>query len=605
MKAKTTVDKNLFYIPGLPRTFNVYFDAIDRILPNSTRNEVGTVDILNKALGSRTAINEEIIKCVHGFVSACEHLRKQQFCLDKGKRYSDLENNWLSILLLGNEWYKAVRYLLDLELPTILSSAIAIRLKPITQKELPRLTITLIRQFHGIGEAEYKFFEQHIKTRFALTSTYNSAAKEISILNRNVCDVGKAVDAEGLLNGKVPLWIQRLLEWGVVEEVLIEYPIQKRGVDTASSVIGSLLAWPNCPVKWRAKNTSELDEAFKEAQNILEVGNGPYHIMLTECTEEWLPFLYHYASRIADEVRYLTGESLPDDKAPVSLAIGKDSASQEIGVTLLDFTLTRRLSLVPLKIERIESEYERPPFLISCIDNEGAEILTTKHTYRLEVSPSIGENILQRIGMVEYLDTVVAAFLAHGEKLQDAIKSIEQSDKKKLPPIELNGIQRPAIGSPAELCCATLALIGQHLMAVHELHNNVRVSWRQNTPWTWLFDFPIDPLPEQVAFQHLVKLLISCKEVTTRTKVLAGILYVLNPADAVEDSGPAGLCDDNFVMAKILRELPEKEVPEQLLTWAVSVCGNADGCMESSLQENVMNMLNNYEKQLCKPLNSN
>ena len=198
--------------------------------------------------------------------------------------------------------------------------------------------------------------------------------------------------------------------------------------------------------------------------------------------------------------------------------------------------------------------------------------------------------------MPEYLDAVIAAFLAHGEKIQGTIGGFDQS----LPSVELNDVQRPSIGTTAELCCATLSLISQHLKAIHGLYHDVRVTWGQNTPWSWLIDSTTDPLPEQEAFQHFIKLVTKSKEVSTRIKALTGILYVLNPLDAVEDTEPAGLCDDNFVMATILRELPEQEVPEPLRAWAITVCSNADGCMERSLQESVLSMLKNYVEQLGK-----
>lgn len=589
------INYSVLALPGLVHAFNVYLEAIDSIIPNSTRNVAGTVDILNRAQSVPSVMHDDAIRSVNGFISACEHLRKQQFCLDVGKRYTDLESCWLSILLLGNEWDKAVRYLLDLELPAVLTCAKEIRLRPIVQKDSPSFIISLATKFSGIGEAEYLFFEQHIKSRFSLISTYNLDGKEITIRNRNICDAGEGPDSDGLLNGKVPLWLKRLLEWGVVEEITINYPIQKRKIDTASSVIGSLVAWPNCPVEWRVNNSVVLDEAFKKAQHLLEVGNGPFYTILTQGTEEWLPFLYHYASKVAGEVKLLADQRI----------LGAENefvspATQSDVVSLVDYSLARRLSLVSTKIERIESEYEKPPYLFSRVSDGTAEILITKETFLIEVSPNMGGTILCRIGMVEYLDAVIACLLDHEQKVQETIRALDQSDKCDPPLIELNGIQRLSIGTSEEFCCATLTLVRQHIVAIRRLYKNVSVHLRQNVPWSWLLESPIDPLPEHEVFRHFLKLAIRSENVTTRIRALASILYVLNPSDAVTDTEPVGLCDDNYAMAMILRELPAQEISDQFRNWAITVCGNADGYMENSLQENIMSMLTHYIEQIEK-----
>ncbi|HOE13111.1 MAG TPA: hypothetical protein PLQ35_05330 [bacterium] len=596
-------------LPGLDDVFNRYFHLIDRILPHPTRKEEDVSDVLYTGLQDLVHIAPQAALPLQEFLRACDKFRSQQYALDPERIYTDMKNTWLHLVLLDTGWRDAVQHLLSYNLPSDLDKAEFIRLKPVAQKQPPSFTVEIKEKIQSVDDRKYALFETHLKKPFHLRTSYDVDHQIITVMENKplMCNLAQH-EGEELLHGKVPRWLRFLLESDVVEVIYIEYPVRSISVLAPRDVIAGILAIPSCPVEWRSNKTDSITHALQQVTQCLELGDGPFHVLLTRNVEEWFPFLNHYLS---------------DIKARVCGMQKKCPSIKEDGTDILSHTFTRCLSLQQEGISRGHSEYEMLGHLFSksngADEREKEEHLIPHQIFVTEVSPRLGEELLVKIGDTEYLDCVVKELETIGISVVKRLQEFRDPEtpelkKKKTMLGEMFGgllaldenksageyvaeFRRKGIQTWLDLSKAVIQITVRNLHVLREMFRMAvgRTSRVHARHWNWMRQNDANPNMAEQAFRYFLSLAITNQDRKVRELAMSGLLYLFYPLDAVADQELLGILDDEIAAAKVIRDLPESiEPPAEISKWALNCHANADQCLDMNIQERIEIHLRQY-----------
>ncbi|MDP3480944.1 MAG: hypothetical protein Q8R88_14325 [Desulfoprunum sp.] len=541
----TDISEEFLALQGFSVEFNRFMVLLDSLLPKPTHKDDPFASIILNSLNENhfSEVNPEVRDNVSFLMDVCSSFRAQQYFKNPNNKFKDTENIWLPIVLMGVSWNAAVSDLLSVKLPARLHSIEMIRMTPGNSKSKGSFTIELHPVLSQMDSCRYDQFKNYVKVQFGLSTTYSVESEDLEIIGNRLLSSEDNEDAQYLLMGRLPNWIEFLLENHYIKKIEITYPIRSSVAISTQSTISALVVIPEFPARWR---DLPVEDQLSEIESLLGIrGNVPYYISLLSPSPEYYPIIDLYISRLLRQSRIMFSR-----------------VKEKTNRSIEDFLLARYVSFPPDADLRPGSDYKN---LESFFEKTGAdELLHPKKNLVISIG-HFHHTLIRKIGDLNYLDIIIHMMRLIWKECRQEIESIKLSDdtpkqtkmykiiNKKSDSGDVRRIQATSSLSWATL---SISLVEKNLNMLNSLLKNSLKSdaYMYNKKLDFLSDLENDSINSfNLLYRNIVKNALTSNDLKSRIESFAAILYLLDSKDVIEDSmEDIGYLDDHYVAAKLI-----------------------------------------------------
>jgi hypothetical protein len=569
--------------PGLNSDFNRYLGNLDLVLPRRTRRGDRGAQALERTIHEMEGLRNPAAEALKTFLIECERFRHHQFWVDEDHLNRHTGKCWLPLLVLGREWRAVVTSILGFDAPESLGWAKKILIKPASPEESTSLKISVRSVIENVSEAAHDRFVTTVKNRFeTIESIYVAEAGRLEIRRGRTIEV-KEDDFDSdhhPSSGGLPSWLEVLLELRAVEAVEFYYPLCPRAVPVAGDFVRSILVIPTCPVEWRQKESSNLDEVLQSMRDDLGVGpKAPIHVFLSAVQHEWFALLEAFVVGL---------QSSGVAKAAPLLESTTETHSQAEDFALRH--LARCLTLPPDLELHSGTEYASIGNAFVPPDEEGKP--SFPHP-RVTGSPGeIGFRLIERLSDPLY----VTAWAHHFKQLaQGVVSRISTSDASESgTAVTRKGADLEAAHSKASfqhLALFVLDSISKNLDMLISVEGEIATTKLRTESWrrAWEVSDSVSEDPVVPAIHQLVQLAVTHEDPSVRARSLSALVYFLKDEDVLPDSETFGSHDDHLVVSHVLVDPAIKAgISPEISTWAARTIQTADDSIPRPLQKHIV-----------------
>lgn len=569
--------------PGLSPEFNRYLGNLDLILPRRTRRGDRGGQALERSIQEMEGRQNSAAEALNQFLISCESFRHHQFWVDEDYQNRDTGLCWLPLLVLGKKWRAVVASALGFDAPEVLAGAKKILLKPASRDSTAYLKVTLRDVIENVSEAAHDRFVTVVKNRFeTIESIYVADEGRIKIRR------GRAIEAKESdycsehhpCNGGLPPWLEVLLELRAVELVYFSYPLSPRKVPVLGDFVSAILVIPTCPLEWRKRESSNLDNELNSIRDDLGVGpKAPIHCFLSAVQGEWFAIIESFL---------LSLQSTEVIKGPPNLA------HSAVGEAADDFALrhlARCLSLPPDLELRHGAEYAALARAFVPPHEQGKPSLP--HRFIAARPELVGYQLIERLSDTLYVIQWARHFKVLAETLVSQL-SVAQTPHESDATTIKRAVDPDASRSRSSLehlARFVLDSIAKNLGLLISVEGEIattkqRAEFRRRA---WELSESASDDPFVSAIRQLVRVAVSHESSAARARALSALVYFLNDKEVISDSGAFGSHDDHLVVSHVLADSAIKiGVTSEVAAWTSQILLTADDAIPRTSQKYII-----------------